>query len=102
GCIVTIDAMGCQKKIAKEIIEADADYVLALKGNQETVHEEVKAFLDSTVEEQKKKRPAGAVIPKEVGALQHCETVEKDHGRMEIRRYYQSEDRKSTRLNSSH
>ena len=33
-CIVTIDAMGCQKKIAKEIIEADADYVLSLKGNQ--------------------------------------------------------------------
>jgi len=31
GCIVTVDAMGCQKKIAKEIIEADADYVLALK-----------------------------------------------------------------------
>ena len=47
GCIVTIDAMGCQKKIAKEIIEADADYVLALKGNQETVHEEVKSFLDA-------------------------------------------------------
>ena len=39
GCIVTLDAMGCQKKIAQEIIEADADYVLALKGNQETVHE---------------------------------------------------------------
>lgn len=36
GCIVTLDAMGCQKKIAQEIIEADADYVLALKGNQET------------------------------------------------------------------
>ncbi len=42
GCIVTLDAMGCQKKIAKEIVEADADYVLVLKGNQETVHEEVK------------------------------------------------------------
>ena len=34
GCLVTIDALGCQKTIAKEIIEADADYVLALKGNQ--------------------------------------------------------------------
>src|SRR5207249_79121 len=40
GCIVTLDAMGCQKKIAQEIIESDADYVLALKGNQETVHQE--------------------------------------------------------------
>jgi len=46
GCIVTLDAMGCQKKIAREIIEADADYVLALKGNQETVHDEVKSFLE--------------------------------------------------------
>jgi predicted transposase YbfD/YdcC len=91
GCIVTIDAMGCQKKIAKEIIEADADYVLALKGNQEKVHQEIKTFLDSTLAEQKKKRPAGALIPKEVAALQHCQTVEKDHGRMETRRYYQSD-----------
>jgi len=90
GCIVTLDAMGCQKKIAKEIIEADADYVLALKGNQEKVHEEVKTFVDSTVEEQKKQRPKGAVIPTELAALQQCETVEKDHGRIEIRRYYQS------------
>ncbi len=49
GCIVTIDAMGCQKKIAREIIEADADYVLALKGNQETVHDEVKCYLDEAI-----------------------------------------------------
>jgi len=58
GCIVTIDAIGCQKNIAKEIIEADADYVLALKGNQETVHEEVKSFLDSTLLEKQAQRPA--------------------------------------------
>jgi len=38
GCIVTLDAMGCQKKIAREIIEADAHYVLALKGNQSAAH----------------------------------------------------------------
>ena len=48
GCIATLDAMGCQKQIARQIVEADADYVLALKGNQETVHEEVKTFLDDT------------------------------------------------------
>jgi len=42
GCIVTTDAMGCQKKNCQRDTEADADYVLALKGNQETVHEEVK------------------------------------------------------------
>jgi predicted transposase YbfD/YdcC len=91
GCIVTVDAMGCQKKIAKEIIEADADYVLALKGNQETVHAEVKSFLDATVEEKQKKRPKGAVLPKAAASLQELETVEKDHGRLEIRRYYQSD-----------
>ena len=90
GCIVTVDAMGCQKKIAREIIEADADYVLALKGNQETVHAEVKSFLDATLEEKQKKRPKGAVMPKAAANLQQVETVEKDHGRMETRRYYQS------------
>jgi len=42
GCVVTVDAMGCQKQVAKEIHEADADYVLALKGNQGTLHAEVK------------------------------------------------------------
>lgn len=91
GCIVTLDAMGCQKNIAKEIIEADADYVLALKGNQEKVHEEVKTFLDSTLEEKKRCRPKGAVAPQDVASLQTFETVEKDHGRIETRRYYQSD-----------
>ncbi len=90
GCIVTVDAMGCQKKIAKEIIEADADYVLALKGNQETVHAEVKSFLDATLQEKEKKRPKGATTPKAAASLQVMETVEKDHGRLETRRYYQS------------
>jgi predicted transposase YbfD/YdcC len=91
GCIVTLDAMGCQKKIAKEIVEADADYVLALKGNQEKVHEEVKSFLDATLEEKQRRRPPGALAPKEAQTLQAFETVEKDHGRLETRRYYQSD-----------
>jgi predicted transposase YbfD/YdcC len=91
GCIVTLDAMGCQKKIAREIVQADADYVLALKGNQEKVHEEVKSFLDATLEEKQRWRPKGAVIPKAAQTLQAFETVEKDHGRIETRRYYQSD-----------
>jgi predicted transposase YbfD/YdcC len=91
GCIVTLDAMGCQKKIAKEIMEADADYVLALKGNQEKVHAEVKSFLDATLEEKQRQRPNGAVVPKAVQTLQAFETVEKDHGRLETRKYYQSD-----------
>jgi len=87
GCIVTVDAMGTQKKIAKEIIEAEADYVLALKGNHETVHAEVKSFLDATLAEKNAKpvRPSAAAAH-----LAVHETVEKDHGRIETRRYYQS------------
>jgi predicted transposase YbfD/YdcC len=90
GCIVTIDAMGCQKKIAQEIIEADADYVLALKGNQETVHEEVKTFLDATLAEKQGPRLPGAKLSRAAAHLATMETVEKDHGRVETRRYYQS------------
>jgi predicted transposase YbfD/YdcC len=91
GCIVTMDAMGCQKKIAKEIVEADADYVLALKGNQETAHEEVKTFLDQTVAEKQTLRPPGAKPLAAAARLAFLETVEKDHGRFEIRRYCQSD-----------
>jgi predicted transposase YbfD/YdcC len=87
GCIVTVDAMGTQKKIAQEIIEADADYVLALKGNHETVHEEVQSFLEATVAG-KKANPARA--SRAASRLAVLETVEKDHGRIETRRYYQS------------
>lgn len=78
GCIVTADAMHCQKNIAKEIIEADAHYVLALKGNQGTAFDEVKSFLDDAV---KQNDPGLAFL----------ETVEKSHGRLETRRYWQSE-----------
>jgi predicted transposase YbfD/YdcC len=47
GCIVTIDAMGCQKDIAAKIIEAEADYVLGLKGNHEKLHEATKKYFGS-------------------------------------------------------
>jgi len=91
GCIVTLDAMGCQKQIAREIIESDADYVLALKGNQGTVHEEVKAFLDDALAQRRARRPQGAKLPRAAAPLAIHETVEKDHGRIETRRYYQSD-----------
>lgn len=87
GCIVTVDALGTQKQIAKEITEADANYVMALKGNHEVVHDEVKTFLDATVAE----REARPVRPSTAAAtLAVLETVDKDHGRLETRRYYQS------------
>jgi len=79
GCIVTLDAMGCQKNIAKEIVEADADYVLALKGNQPVTHQEVKSFLDE------------AASRKSLRLACH-QTVEKDHGRIETRCYWQTDD----------
>ena len=79
GCIVTLDALHCQKSTAREIHEADADYVLALKGNQGTAHGEVRAFLDD------------AIARAEPG-LGKMETVEKGHGRIETRRYWQSDN----------
>jgi predicted transposase YbfD/YdcC len=93
GCIVTTDAMGCQKKIAREIIEADADYVLALKGNHETAHEEVASFLDHEIARHTAPAPprmAGTPVPTITFAS--LETADKGHGRLEIRRYHQSTD----------
>ncbi|MBM3859124.1 MAG: ISAs1 family transposase [Verrucomicrobia bacterium] len=90
GCIVTVDAMGCQKKIAREIIEADADYVLALKGNHEVAHEEVKTFLQAVVAERLAPPRKGVALSAPAASLGVWETTEKDHGRIETRRYYQS------------
>jgi predicted transposase YbfD/YdcC len=77
GCIVTMDAMGTQKTIAKEIHEGDAEYVLALKGNHERVHEEVKDFFCDARARGFKELPHDFL-----------ETIEKDHGRIETRRYW--------------
>lgn len=77
GCIVTVDALNCQKNIAKEIREADADYVLALKGNHGTAYEEVKSFL----EDARQRGFAGVTHD-------FVQTVEKAHGRVEVRRYW--------------
>ena len=88
GCIVTLDAMGCQKQIAKEIKEADAEYVLALKGHQGQCHKEIKSYLDDAVARHHESAPA----KKNAVPLAHKETVEKDHGRLETRRYWQSGD----------
>lgn len=74
GCIVTIDAMGCQKEIAAKIIEAKADYVLGLKGNQGKLLEDVQLYMDTLYQ--------GGL--KTVGR-DHNETVDKGHGRFEKR-----------------
>lgn len=75
GCIVTIDAMGCQHEIARTIREGGADYVLAVKDNQPTLHQEIR-WLFSRVDHPE--------FPKMLH--EEWRTVEKDHGRIEIRR----------------
>jgi len=88
GCIVTIDAMGCQKKIAANIIDKHADYVLALKGNHETVHDEVKEFFADAV------LPCATQCADTVveDSMDFHQTFDNDHGRIETRRYWQSTD----------
>ena len=76
GCIVTVDAINTQKETVSEIREQEADYVVALKGNHAKLHEAVAALCEA-VEEQRT-----ANIP-----FATHETVEKDHGRIETRRY---------------
>ena len=69
GCIVTADAMNCQRAICAQIVEQGGDYVLALKGNQGTLHDDVRRFLEDP------HRPA---------EVSHT-TVDADHGRIETR-----------------
>src|SRR5260370_1730416 len=81
GCIVTIDAMGTQTKIADQIIEQEGEYALALKENQGSLYEEEKATF--------------AMAEKEAFATVQCEsdrTVEKAHGRLGIRDYWSIRD----------
>jgi predicted transposase YbfD/YdcC len=68
GAVITIDAMGCQKKIAKQIVEKKADYVLSLKGNHELLHEAVATYFESSLS------PEIAI-----------QTIDGGHGRIETR-----------------
>lgn len=68
GAIISIDAMGCQKEIAKEIVAAEADYLFALKGNQPTLQEQVLGAFDS------------------MPIASQSEDITKDHGRIESRK----------------
>lgn len=75
GAIVTIDAMGCQREIAKVILEKKADYVLALKGNQGSLRKDVELFAN----EQKANGFADTKISQ-------ATTIDSDHGRIETRK----------------
>jgi predicted transposase YbfD/YdcC len=76
GAVITIDAMGCQRAIAEKILGKKADYIFSLKGNQGTLHDDVKLF----VAEQQARGFKDAKISRH-------ETVDGDHGRIETRRY---------------
>lgn len=77
GNIITIDAMGAQTEVAKQIIEKEGDYVLALKENQPTLLEDIRLFMESDVITQKKSALKVAA--------QYAKTCEKGHGRIETR-----------------
>ena len=77
GCIVTIDAMGCQKAIAKRIIDQQGDYLLALKGNQSGLHEAVEAVFQEADNVGYKDYP-----------VDYFETSERSRNRLEIRRHW--------------
>jgi predicted transposase YbfD/YdcC len=81
GCIVTLDAMGCQRAIAQQIKEQQGDYVLGLKGNQSNLHEAVDDYFTTAQQHAFKSVPHA-----------YTEEIDKDHGRLEIRRYWISED----------
>lgn len=73
GCIVTLDAAGCQTDIAKQIIDQDGDYVLAVKGNQGGLRTEAERWLfEATL----------------AGRVDAFETAEQGHGRVETRKYW--------------
>lgn len=75
GATVTIDAMGCQKEIAQKVVDGGGQYVLAVKGNQETLHEDIRLFLDDAIEH-------------DFRGIEHdiYEQTEKGHGRLETRK----------------
>ena len=81
GCIVTIDAMGCQTDIAAQVIEQGGDYSLGLKGNQESLHEAVEDYFIT----------AKAADFKAV-TYDYVEEIDQEHGRLETRRYWICED----------
>ena len=81
GCLVTIDAIACQTEIVKEIVKKEADYVISLKGNQGNLYEDVKDYLDWALAEKFKGIE-----------YDYCSTLEKDHGRIEERRCYVTEE----------
>jgi predicted transposase YbfD/YdcC len=83
GCIVTIDAMGLQKKIVKQIVKQFGDYAIALKKNQGTLYKKVSEIFETA------KKDGFTTVQHH-----YTQTIEKGHGRQEIRRYWIIDDEK--------
>lgn len=77
GAIITIDAAGCQKTIVKKIVKREAGYIISLKGNQSTMHDEIRAFMQDPAFRKK---------------LRKAKTLDKGHGRIETRTCWQTDD----------
>ncbi len=71
GALVTIDAMGCQTKIAAAVLDRGADYLLAVKDNQPALNDDIERYFDDAPAEE----------------LQTFQTTDADHGRIEVRRH---------------
>jgi predicted transposase YbfD/YdcC len=71
GALVSIDAMGCNPNIAQSILDAKADYLLAVKDNQPTLHADIKSYFETAP----------------MIEVEQVETIGKDHGRFEVRTY---------------
>ena len=76
GAIVTIDAMGCQKKITEAIVEAGADYLIQVKDNQKNLHSDIALFFQDTGN----------------GPFDMIETIDGEHGRIETRHYFSTDN----------
>jgi len=77
GAIITIDAMGCQKEIIQQIKSQEGEYVVALKGNQGNLHDEIKNFFQQAKE-----------VPPEEAECDFATTIEKNRGRVEERKIW--------------
>jgi predicted transposase YbfD/YdcC len=80
GAVVSIDAMGCQKEIARTIVERGGEYIFSLKGNRSTMYDEVRWWLDHAI--------SGQLL---AACLDRHEQITKGHGRLETRQVWCTE-----------
>jgi predicted transposase YbfD/YdcC len=92
GAVVTIDAMGCQKNIAAQVVEAGGDYVLAAKDNQPSLHEKIQKLMREAVLDLTKSKRTRSDGSDGSVRCDSVKTVEGDHGRIETRTVFVSDE----------